>query len=413
MENAAARFHYGGAIMKEAIKNMAHRMHQCDPQACFAIEFWDGDVIRFGNQPQANLRLRSKHCAARIVRKGFLGFGESYMAGDLEVKDDIAELFRLGVASGFPDLRLPFYQRIKLYLLSLIHRNTQRRASKNISFHYDLSDAFYALFLDSTMAYSCGYFKHPGDTLEQAQLNKYEHIARKLMLEPHDALLDIGCGWGGMLIYAAREYGIRGLGITLSENQSTYANRKIAELGLQDQIAVRYQDYRQVTGKFDKVVSIGMFEHVGKKFIPAFLRKTADLLRHGGMGLLHTIGKDFPSETDPWTVNYIFPGGYIPALPEITRTMGETGLSILDIENLRLHYARTLEKWSQNYERNVARVKEMFDDSFVRRWRLFLYSSAAGFKYGESRLFQVLFSNGLNNALPLTRAHVYAKEKKS
>ena len=156
-----------------------------------------------------------------------------------------------------------------------------------------------------------------------------------------------------------------------------------------------------------------MIEHVGKKFIPTFFRKTAGLLRPGGVGLLHTIGKDTPSESDPWTVNYIFPGGYIPALPEITGGMGKTGLSILDVENLRLHYARTLEKWSENYERNVKRVMAMFDDSFVRRWRLFLYGSAAGFKYGESRLYQILFSKGLNNALPMTREHVYPAGKAS
>lgn len=399
--------------MKEAIKNIARRMHQCDPQACFAIEFWDGDVIRFGNYPRANLRLRNRHSAASIIRKGFLGFGEAYMTGDLEIKEDLAELLRLGLAINFPDLRLPLFQQIKLYILALIHRNTQRRASKNISFHYDLGNEFYALLLDKTMAYSCAYFANPEDTLEQAQLNKYEHIARKLMLEPHDSLLDIGCGWGGMLIYAAREYGIKGVGITLSENQYRYANRKISELGLQDRITVLCQDYRRLNGQFDKVVSIGMFEHVGKKFIPAFFRKTADLLRPGGVGLLHTIGKDAPSDSDPWIVNYIFPGGYIPALPEITSRMGKTGLSILDVENLRLHYARTLEKWSENYERNIACVKTMFDDSFVRRWRLFLYGSAAGFKHGESRLYQILFSNGLNNALPLTRAHVYQAGKKS
>lgn len=395
--------------MKEAIKMLARRIHQCDPRACFAIEFWDGDVIRFGNFSRATLRLRSKQSAAGILRKGFWGFGESYMAGDLEIKDGLSELLRLGLAIDFPDLRLPFYQQIKLYLLALIHRNTPQRASKNIAFHYDLGNDFYSLFLDKAMTYSCAYFKNPDDTLAQAQRNKYEHIARKLALQPQETLLDVGCGWGGMLIYAAQKHDIRGIGITLSENQYKYANRRIAELGLQDQITVLHQDYRQIKGEFDKVVSIGMFEHVGKKFIPAFLRKLADRLKPGGMGLLHTIGKDIPSETDPWTVSYIFPGGYIPALPEITGAMGRTGFCILDIENLRLHYARTLEKWSENYERHIDEVKKMFDESFVRRWRLFLHSSAAGFKYGDTRLFQILFSKGLNNALPLTRDHVYMK----
>jgi cyclopropane-fatty-acyl-phospholipid synthase len=243
--------------------------------------------------------------------------------------------------------------------------------------------------------------------LEQAQLNKYEHISRKLLLKPGDSLLDIGCGWGGMLIYAAQKYGINGVGITLSKNQYEYADVKIKELGLDSQIKVIYKDYRHLSGSFDKVVSIGMFEHVGKKFIPIFIKKVSVLLKKEGLGLLHTIGKDTPSAGDPWTFKYIFPGAYLPCLAEIIREMGKTGFSILDVENLRWHYAKTLEHWVENYELNVKNVREMFDEAFVRRWRLFLNGSIAGFRYGNSRLFQVLFSNGINNDLPPTRAHVY------
>jgi len=210
-----------------------------------------------------------------------------------------------------------------------------------------------------------------------------------------------------MLIYAAQNCGISGVGITLSKKQHEYANQKIKELGLGDQIKVIYKDYRQLSGKFDKVISIGMFEHVGKKFIPIFINKISDLLKNKGLGLLHTIGKDTPSPGDPWTLKYIFPGGYIPCLSEIVKQMGKTGFSILDVENLRQHYAKTLECWVENYEQNVEKVREMFDESFVRRWRLFLNGSIAGFRYGNTRLFQVLFSNGINNELPPTRAHVY------
>jgi len=393
--------------VKKAIKNIAQMMHHSDPQACFNIDFWDGDVIRFGNLPRVTLRLKTKRCAKRIIEKGFLGFGESYMTGDLEVDNDLRELLRLGLAINFDDHRLPFWQKYRLVILSLLNRDTLRRAPKNISYHYDLGNEFYALYLDKTMAYSCAYFKKKDDSLEQAQLNKYEHICRKLLLKPNESLLDIGCGWGGMLIYAAQKYGITGVGNTLSQNQYEFGNRIIKELGLQDQIKILYQDYRQLSGKFDKVVSIGMFEHVGKKFIPIFIQKVSDLLKTGGLGLLHTIGKDTPSSGDPWTFNYIFPGAYLPTLHEITCGMGKAGFSVIDVENLRLHYAKTLEKWGENYERNVARVRELFDDAFVRQWRLFLYSAATGFKHGESRLFQILFSNGLNNALPITRAHVY------
>jgi cyclopropane-fatty-acyl-phospholipid synthase len=329
------------------------------------------------------------------------------MKGDLEIENDMSELLRLGLAMGFDDYKLPLWQQFRFFILELLSRDTRRRAPKNISYHYDRCDEFYPLYLDKTLTYSCAYFKESDDSLEQAQLNKYDHIARKLLLKPDETLLDIGCGWGGMLIFAAQEYGIRGVGNTLSKNQFKYANHKIRELGLQDRLKVLYQDYRELNGKFDKVVSIGMFEHVGKKFIPAFFQKVSDLLKTGGLGLLHTIGKDAPSTSDAWTLNYVFPGSYLPALHEIAHEMGETGLSILDIENLRLHYAKTLEKWIENYERNIEKARELFDEAFLKRWRLFLNSSAAGFKYGESRLFQILFSNGLNNTLPITRAHVY------
>lgn len=393
--------------MKKVIKNIAQMMHQADPTACFAIEFWDGDAIGFGSFPEVILRLKTERSTKKIIRKGFLGFGEAYMEGELDIEKDIPKLLRLGFAVNFNEYCLSFWQKIQVVIFSLLNSSTLRRAPKNISFHYDRGNEFYELYLDKTMTYSCAYFSKPDDSLEQAQLNKYEHISRKLLLKPDESLLDIGCGWGGMLIYAARNYGITGVGITLSKNQFEYANHKIEELGLQNQLKVLYQDYRKLGDKYDKIVSIGMMEHVGKKFIPTFIQKVSDLLKSEGLALLHTIGKDTPSEEDPWTFNYIFPGHYIPTLHEIVKEMGKTGFSILDIENLRLHYAKTLEKWAENFEENLEKIRGMFDETFVRQWRLFLNSTAAGFKYGDSRLFQILVSKGLDNTLPVTRAHVY------
>ncbi len=393
--------------MKKIIKNIAQMMHQADPTACFAIEFWDGDAIGFGSFPEVVLRLKTENSTKKIIKKGFLGFGEAYMEGELDIEKDLPKLLRLGFAINFNEYCLSFWQKFQLVIFSLLNSSTLRRAPKNISFHYDRGNEFYELYLDKTMTYSCAYFSKPDDSLEQAQLNKYEHISRKLLLKPDESLLDIGCGWGGMLIYAARNYGITGVGITLSKNQFEYANRKIEELGLQNQIKILYQDYRQLNDKFDKIVSIGMMEHVGKKFIPAFIQKVSDLLKSKGLALLHTIGKDTPSGGDPWTFNYVFPGHYIPTLHEIVEEMGKTGFSILDVENLRLHYAKTLEKWAENFEENMEKISNMFDETFVRQWRLFLNSTAAGFKYGNSRLFQVLVSKGLDNRLPVTRAHVY------
>jgi len=392
---------------KAFLKQIARLMHQADPSASFAFEFWDGETIRFGAPPKVTMRLKSKSCGDQIISKGFLGFGEVYMDGNLEVEGELSELLRLGLAIDFDRHRLSLPHKLWCRLRALFKRSSRQGASANIAFHYDLGDDFYAQYLDPTMTYSCAYFSKPDDSLEQAQGNKYEHIARKLMLQPGETLLDIGCGWGGMLIYAAEKHGVRGTGNTLSKNQYAYARKMVADRGLADRVKILYKDYRQLRGTFDKVVSIGMFEHVGRKYIPVFFRNLAHLLKPGGVGLLHTIGKDAPSGRDPWTFKYIFPGSYLPTLSEICRGLARIGCCVLDVENLRLHYAQTLSKWSENYERNFDRIRELCDDRLVRCWRLFLNSAMVGFRHGESRLFQVLFSNGLNNALPITRAHIY------
>ncbi len=260
--------------------------------------------------------------AKDLLSKGFLGFGEAYMAGSLEVDGDLQELMRLGFAISFDYYTLPFPLRMVLWGLALTTPNTQKQAMKNASHHYDLGNDLYASFLDPTMTYSCAYFKNPDDTLEQAQLHKYELISRKLQLRPGETLLDIGCGWAGMLIYAATQYGVQGLGNTLSQNQYEYANRKIRDLKLQDKVQIILADYRDLSGSFDKVVSIGMFEHVGKRFIPVFMSKVSRLLKRGGLGLLHTIGRETNAHTDPWIKRYIFPGGYLPNLMEILDAHG-------------------------------------------------------------------------------------------
>jgi len=372
--------------MKNAIKHLAHLMQQAEPGAEFSFEFWDGERLNLGDQPAVILRLKSEESAARLLGDGFLGFGEAYMAGDLEVEGELQELLRLGIAARFDQKEPSFWKKLWLLPGCLKSKNSVRRAPRNISHHYDLGD----------------------DSLEQAQQNKYEHIARKLMLSPGDRLVDIGCGWGWMLIYAAQKYGVNGLGNTISRHQYEYAKRKIEELGLEDQIEVVLEDYRHLKGEFDKLVSIGMFEHVGKEYISSFMKNPPELLIKGGLGLLHTIGKETASPADPWTMRYIFPGNYLPNLPEVAHHMGRARLSILDVENLRLHYARTLDCWAHNFEKEADKVRERLGESFTRMWQLYLHASSAGFKYAETRLYQILFSNGLNNQLPMTREHVYS-----
>lgn len=398
--------------MKGAFKKIAAMMHETDPEAHFAFEFWDGDRLCFGDpsHPGAvTLRLKSPATAKHIIANGFLGFGEAYMGGDVDVDGNLQELLRLGIGIGFDQPPPAPWQRFLFWLRRMTDRNTCDHARQNVSHHYDRGDDFYSLYLDPTMTYSCAYFRSPDDSLEQAQRQKYEHIARKLLLKPGEKLLDIGCGWGGMLIHAVRNYGVSALGNTVSHSQYEYARNKVKDLGLEDRIEVVCEDYRNLTGKYDKIVSIGMFEHVGQEFIPAFMRKMDQLLNRGGLGLLHTIGKDRPSASDPWMWKYIFPGNYLPTVDEIAREMGVVGFSLLDVENLRLHYARTLDLWADNFEGNAEKVRRMFGDAFVRAWRLYLRGAAVGFKYGELRVFQVLFSKGLLNDLPMTRDHIYTR----
>ena len=396
--------------MKKALGELAEAINRADPSASFDFILWNGEVIGYGTTPKTTMAVKSKAVQDLLFRKGFMGFGEAYVSGDLEVYGDLQELLRLGLNVGF-DEKISLRQKIGLLPFYLKTTATLRGSRENIAHHYDLTSEFYSLFLDESLTYSCGYFNSENDSLEQAQRQKYDLIARKLMLGPEDRFVDIGCGWGGMLLHAAREYGASGVGITLSKNQCDHVRRKIEELGLGKRIEVKLLDYRRLAGKFDNLVSIGMFEHVGKRFIPAFMRQAATLLKKGGTGLLHTIAKDVETPTDPWTMRYIFPGGYIPSLPETLREMGRAGLCVLDVEGLRLHYGRTLDCWISNFEKNIDRIREMFDERFVRMWRLYLNSSSAGFKYGTTRLYQILFSNGLNNDLPMTRGYMYAPRK--
>jgi cyclopropane-fatty-acyl-phospholipid synthase len=342
-----------------------------------------------------------------VIESGSLGFGEEYMSGHIQVEGDFRQLLRFGTDAAFLNLPLGLKTKLAFQHLRQTSLNTLSRAPKHIAHHYDLGNDFYRLWLDDSMAYSCAYFRHEHDTLEEAQQQKYEHICRKLQLKTGETLVDIGCGWGGMLRYAAKHYGVRGVGCSLSKQQVEYATDLVKREGLSDKVSVVFEDYRKLEGQFDKFVSIGMFEHVGKQFIPTFMEKAKSLLKRNGIGLLHTIGEERSMPGDPWTLKYIFPGGYIPSLDEIVRTMGETGLVPTDIENLRLHYAKTVEEWCTRFEAQTKKIETMFDASFVRMWRMFLNGCVVNFRYGNPRLYQVLFTNGLNNTLPLTRDYMY------
>lgn len=394
--------------MKKTIQKLLKELSGNLPDIPFEVRFWDGEAKTYGNStPVFTLTFNTKAAAKRIFSKGTLGFGEEYVAGNIDVDGDFQQLIRLGIDPSFQDIKLSLSTKMAILLQHIKFLNTIKKSPGNIAHHYDLGNDFYKLYLDESMTYSCAYFRGDEDTLEQAQQQKYEHICRKLQLREGEILLDIGCGWGGMLLYAARHYGVKGVGCTLSRHQAEYAKERVAQEGFEKNITILPEDYRNMKGQFDKFVSIGMFEHVGKGFIPTFMEKTKTLLKPGGIGLLHAIGKECDTAEDPWTMKYIFPGGYLPILDHVIRTMGKLSLIPVDIENLRLHYAATLEEWSKRFEVNAQKIQEMFDDRLVRMWRMFLNGSAVAFRWGDIRLYQILFTNGLNNSLPMTREHLY------
>ena len=394
--------------MKKTLEQLFRALHQNIPHICFAVQFWDGDIFRGGNgEPSFTIIFKTSKAASRIFSKGSLGFGEEYMAGNIVVEGNLKDLLRLGMDPHFQNMKISPKTKLAILINHFKSLNTAKGSPRNISHHYDKGNDFYSLYLDESMTYSCAYFRDSNDSLEQAQQQKYEHICRKLNLTEGESLLDVGCGWGGMLIYAARNYGVRGVGCTLSAEQARYAQEKIKEEGLQDRLGVLWEDYRNISGQFDKFVSIGMFEHVGRGFIPTFMKKIRTLLKPGAAGLLHTIGKEKDTPRDGWIMKYIFPGGYIPVLDHVLRVMGENSLVPLDIENLRLHYAATLDEWARRFETHADQLLERFGDIFVRTWRLYLNGSAAAFRDGELRLYQILFTNGLNNSFPSTLEHLY------
>jgi cyclopropane-fatty-acyl-phospholipid synthase len=283
-----------------------------------------------------------------------------------------------------------------------------KNSRDNASYHYDLGNDFYRLWLDNSMTYSCGYFRSEDDTLEQAQANKIDYILKKLNLKEGNTLLDIGCGWGGLIISAARKYKVKALGITLSSEQADKTNSRIKEEGLQKYVRVELTDYRQLKYRpFDRIVSVGMIEHVGKDYLNEYFLAVNKLLKDGGISLLHCITSQ-KGGTNRWIDKYIFPGGYIPSVKELVSNMTDKDFHLLDTESLRRHYARTLEHWTDNFENSISELSKIKDETFLRMWRLYLNACAASFHAGNIDVHQFVFSKGLAKDLPWTRDHLYS-----
>jgi len=364
-----------------------------------------------GSGPAVTVTLHDPALPGRLVRGPDMALGEAYMDQTLTVENDdlagfLALLLRNAADGRAGWWRYPLERAQRL--LRLAQQITPApRARANVAHHYDLSGGLYDLFLDPDRQYSCGYFKTPDDTLEQAQAQKKAHIAAKLRLAPGMRVLDIGCGWGGMALSLARDHGVRVLGITLSLEQHRIATARAAEAGLEGQVEFRLTDYRAVTGKFDRIVSVGMFEHVGVPQYRTYFRQVRDLLAPDGVALIHTIGRTTPPGiTSPWITRYIFPGGYCPALSEVMPAVQSSGLWTTDIEVWRLHYAETLRHWRKRFEANIDRAAALYDDRFCRMWRYYLTASEMTFRHYGQCVFQIQLAHR-QDAVPLTRDYLY------
>ncbi len=303
-------------------------------------------------------------------------------------------------------------ERLRKSLRWMQQFNPVGRARRNVAHHYDLSGELYDLFLDKDKQYSCAYFRSPDDTLEQAQLNKKHHIARKLLIKPGMSVLDIGCGWGGMALTLAKDYGARVVGVTLSQEQHAVATRRAEEAGLSDRVEFRLMDYREVTESFDRIVSVGMFEHVGVPHYREYFRQVHDRLKPDGIALIHTIGRTCPpGSTSPFILKYIFPGGYVPAMSEAMAAIEHEDLCTNDVEVWRLHYAETLRHWLERFEANIDRAREIYDDRFCRMWRFYLLGSEMTFRLDDQVVFQFQLSHR-QDVVPLTRDYLYTADGK-
>ena len=367
----------------------------------FLIKINGKEVLVGEGKPAFVVRFNKSLDIKELRRSTSLALGEAYMRGDIEVEGDLFQALDqlLGQMGKF--------SLDKTALKKLIFTSNSKKNQKDeVSSHYDIGNDFYRLWLDDTLSYSCGYFKNPDDTLYDAQVNKVDYILEKLYLKEGMSLLDIGCGWGFLLIEAAKKYGINGVGITLSLEQHKKFSERIAEEGLEGQLTAELMDYRDLPkyGKtFDRIVSVGMVEHVGRDNYDLFLSCADKVLNPKGLFLLHYISALEKHPGDPWIKKYIFPGGMIPSLREMISLAASHRFYVIDVESLRRHYTKTLLCWDKGFREHLDEVREMFDDEFIRMWDLYLCSCAATFHNGIIDLSQILMTKGVNNDLPMTR----------
>jgi len=357
------------------------------------------------------VRLLNKKLHYKLLFYPDLYFGEAYAEGDIEIENgSLTDFLNIALMNiGRTDINIfnKILNKLRGSYRYLTNFNFIKKSKMNVAHHYDISDELYELFLDPKKQYSCAYFKNEDDTLETAQNNKINHIIKKLNIKSGQRILDIGSGWGSLAIDIAKSIDCDVTGITLSENQYNFSLKKIKDLGLEKKVRFKLLDYRQINDKFDRVVSVGMFEHVGRKYYKKFFDQIFNLLDENGVAIVHTIGSvDPPRDPQPWINKYIFPGGYTPSMSEMTKPIEKSGLIVSDVEVLKLHYSLTLRHWKERFLSNKNKVISMFDEKFFRMWEFYLTSCEIAFKYGDQVVYQFQLAKNYTST-PTTRDYIY------
>lgn len=369
------------------------------------VTFWDGKVRTFGNgKPEVNVTIKESGILKRALKDPSLAFGEAYVDGTIEINSPLDDAVKLAEMNPMKLYGGEAWRRMRQY-----NENKKPKQAEYIAHHYDRGNEFYKLWLDPTMSYSCAYFEKRTDSLETAQRQKTDHILRKLQLQPGMELLDIGSGWGFLLVEAAKKYKVKGLGVTLSKEQVGYAQDLAKREGVDSLVEFQYLNYQDIPKKdqFDRIVSVGFFEHVGRDNLADYFKILDRHLRPGEISVLHAITHREETPSDPWIDKYIFPGGYIPSVRETTSLIAQYGFTLFDYENLGQHYAMTIEKWRHNYEKSKDKVIALYGERFYRMWQLYLIGAMMTFKIGNAGLSQWTFKKGQDPTWPLTRAYLY------
>ena len=372
-----------------------------------AMVLWNSDiVVPDGTSPRFRMVFADRKTLFQLALDPELQFGELYSSGRLRIEGDVAELAELATRS-CQETRSPRFRFSIRNFLRRWRTNTLSRSRDNVYHHYDIGNEFYKLWLDEQMLYTCAYFPTPDVSLEEAQVAKMHHVCRKVCLRPGDTVVEAGCGWGALALHMARYYGVNVKAFNVSHEQIVYARERARAEGLDDRVEFIEEDWRKIMGTFDAFVSVGMLEHVG----PENYRQLGDVIHKAlsprGLALLHSIGRNVARPLNAWINDRIFPGAYPPSLREIADILEGWKFSVLDVENLRLHYARTLEHWLERFEDHVEFIRDQFDESFIRTWRLYLASSIGAFRGGGLQLFQIVFTHTQNNNIPWTRTYLY------